>query len=384
MWELYCTSITDCTFEFAIGSEQLEEFVAAFTTDKNMYDEMISKIDVRNSDAYSIADKTRIHEVVQQEIGHDKLNSQVICMLRDWTLHTCEIKYQNLLQLQGLQNTQTLQALFNLACMYRQQKNNNGLEQFEICYENCVKFCGKSSKLTLTCMMQLGDNLSRRNESIVMGMSLLKECLQLCVDELGEDDILSMECLNNLANFYCTSFYRSAKDDESRYILREKALSLYEKCYNLRMKVYGEKDPQTVSTLIKLADCKMSSGLQADFDTAEKIFELCYEYRKELLGDSHIDTLAVYSELGYCQMTRENYATAEEIFERCLKFRNEKLGEFHRDTLQSMKDVAEAKEGLGKIEEAEDLFKNCLKKRRSILNDDHPEVTVLLKRLKDS
>jgi tetratricopeptide (TPR) repeat protein len=385
LWELYCTSKTDCKFEFAIGIGQLEEFIASFTTDKNKYDEMISQIDVRNSDAYSIDDKTRIHEVVQKEVGHDKLNTQVIGLLRDWTLHTCEKKYEQLLQLRGLQNIETLQALFDLACMYyRQQKNNYGLEQFQICYENCVETCGKSSKLTLTCMLQLGDNLSRCDESIESGISLLKECLQLCVNELGEDDMISMECLNNLANCYTTSFYRSA-NDESRHILRENAHSLYLKCYNLRKKVYGEKDPQTVCTLIKLADCKLSSGLQDDFDSAEKLFELCYEYRKDLLGDSHIDTLAVHSELGYCQMERENYDVAEGIFERCLKFRGEKLGEFHRDTLQSMKDVAEAKEGLGKLLEAEELFKNCLKKRRSIfLNDEHPEVMVLLNRFKDS
>ena len=79
-----------------------------------------------------------------------------------------------------------------------------------------------------------------------------------------------LNTINNMANVY---------DDKGDY---DKALEMYEKCLEGRMKALGEAHPSTLSTIDNMANVYYNKG---DYDKALEMYEKCLEGRMKALGE---------------------------------------------------------------------------------------------------
>ena len=77
-----------CAFEIIMTPSEEESFEAALLTDFDSIRTRISKIDVKNADAFEKADKETIWQLVSNEMGFVRVNEAVMAKLQDWLATT--------------------------------------------------------------------------------------------------------------------------------------------------------------------------------------------------------------------------------------------------------------------------------------------------------
>eukprot|EP00732_Lithocolla_globosa_P002077 Lithocolla_globosa_v1_NODE_1242_length_2746_cov_3.366035.p2 type:complete len:231 gc:universal NODE_1242_length_2746_cov_3.366035:1460-768(-) len=86
LWEIYSTASTNTTFEVAMPDEEQQNFLNALALDFGQINAMLTRVDIRNSEAWKEEDKERIFEVVKAMVGFTKLNQLIFNHLRQWLL----------------------------------------------------------------------------------------------------------------------------------------------------------------------------------------------------------------------------------------------------------------------------------------------------------
>jgi len=243
LFELYCTHDTKCRFEVAMGEEGFNAFVDALDGSKSSSEEvvnkMLTKIDVKRSEAFKPEDKEMIHETVERDVrgGLMKLNAVVLSLMRDWVLDVAE---KELKKRRDNSHSETLNLIANLADLYKHQGMYDKAEPLYV------------------------------------------ECLEKRKAVLGDSHPSTLSSLNNLAGLY---------DSQGKY---DKAEPLYVECLEKRKAVLGDSHPSTLSSLNNLAGLYDSQG---KYDKAEPLYVECLEKRKAVLGDSHPSTLSSLNNL---------------------------------------------------------------------------------------
>ncbi|KAK8139977.1 hypothetical protein PG984_000043 [Apiospora sp. TS-2023a] len=139
---------------------------------------------------------------------------------------------------------------------------------------------------------------------------------------------------------------------------------------SLRIKVLGEKHPDTIWSMASLA---ITYHEQGRYDEAEKIKVEVLGLRREVLGDKHPDTISSMASLATTYHAQGRYDEAEKISVEVLGLRREVLGERHPDTIRSMASLATTYHNQGRSEKAEKIKVEVLGLRREVLGEKHPD-----------
>lgn len=213
-----------------------------------------------------------------------------------------------------------------------------------------------TAKTVVMCQNRYNFNLYSVGQYEKM-MTCTKDTYDFALSQLGENDIYSLQALDNLANAY---------DNLKDY---DRAIELQGKCYEMRKEILGEKHPDTLRSLNNLADTYLTVKQYA---TARDLQKTCYYSRKEVLGPENIATLRSMNNYACTLEKNGEYDEAIIYREECYKIRCRVLGEDHPDTMHSLESMALAVFEQGKCDEALKMIQRCYEVRKHNLGEEHP------------
>ncbi len=143
----------------------------------------------------------------------------------------------------------------------------------------------------------------------------------------------------------------------------------YEKSLNIRRKILGSEDPETLASIHKMGALSVEQG---KYTQAEAYFREALEGRIRVLGHDHPETLKSANNLGAVLFNQRKLAEAEQYFRETLEGRRRVLGENHASTLASMSNLGGLLQVQGKLKEAEGYYSKALDVSRRINGNDHP------------
>ena len=158
-----------------------------------------------------------------------------------------------------------------------------------------------------------------------------------------------------------------ALEEKGDYNLAE---TMARKSLELREKVLGGKDLETLSSLCNLGQVLSRKGKNEE---AEKINRQALDGFEETLGMGHPYTLWSLNNLGLVLEDQGKYEEAEKAHRRALSIKEEKLGKEHFYTLRSVDNLGMVLDDQGKYEAAEELHRRALSAQEKIMGKEHPD-----------
>jgi len=197
-------------------------------------------------------------------------------------------------------------------------------------------------------------------------LPLAEKALKIRTEILGEKHPDTLTSLMNLANIYQNS---------GRL---EEALPLFEKGYRLKKELLGEKHPETLTILNSLAVIYQAIGR---LDETLPLYENGYRLSKELLGEKHPSMLTSLNNLAAIYYDLNRLEEALPLYENGYRLSKELLGEKHPQTLSSMNNLAMIYQGLGRLSDALPLFEKGYHLSKETLGEKHPSMLTSLNNL---
>ena len=134
LWEIFCTSITKSKFEIAICGDEESRFLDMISNDKDLFNDMISRIDVRQSESHFVEDKDKIFQVIKDTVGFNKLNTMVVICIRNWYISALRKRIES--QRSAMQAERLLLMLRAVAYMNR---DSSMFHEAEVCCLECLQ-----------------------------------------------------------------------------------------------------------------------------------------------------------------------------------------------------------------------------------------------------
>ncbi|MGO9271051.1 MAG: tetratricopeptide repeat protein [Terriglobia bacterium] len=142
------------------------------------------------------------------------------------------------------------------------------------------------------------------------------------------------------------------------------------KTLEIMRRVMGPENPDTLVSMMNLCRVYSDQGKHAQ---AETLYGQTVQIQRRVLGPEHPDTLASMMNLGWVYLDQEKYAQAEALFRQTLDIRLRVLGPEHPDTLASLVSLGWADNTQGKYAQAEALQNQALEIQRRVLGLEHPD-----------
>jgi tetratricopeptide (TPR) repeat protein/predicted Ser/Thr protein kinase len=142
-----------------------------------------------------------------------------------------------------------------------------------------------------------------------------------------------------------------------------------ERAIDLRTRVKGEQDPDTLSAMRDLAEIYVFLG---KFEPAQKLQSRVLEARRRLLGEEHVDTVDSMMQLAEAYQKGGRYAEAEPIAAKALELARRVLGEEHEGTMDALNELALVYVRENKYAAAEALFSKFVQTQTRLLGEEHP------------
>jgi tetratricopeptide (TPR) repeat protein len=160
--------------------------------------------------------------------------------------------------------------------------------------------------------------------------------------------------------------------------LYPEARTQLERALELRRRVLGAENPETLKTIRRLGQ---TATLQGKYPEAEALFRQSLEGQRRVLGPEHSDTLASMNNLAIAYSQEGKYAQAEPLYSQTLEIRRRLLGAEHPDTLRTMNNLALLYQRQGKYAQAEALYSQVLEIERRVLGPEHPNTLMAMNNL---
>ncbi|HEV3275511.1 MAG TPA: serine/threonine-protein kinase [Terriglobia bacterium] len=151
--------------------------------------------------------------------------------------------------------------------------------------------------------------------------------------------------------------------------LYPEARTQLERALEVRRRVLGVKNPQTLKTMGRLG---YTAFLQGKYPEAEALLTQTLKMQRRVLGLENLDTLLSMNYLGTVYRAEEKYPQAETLDRQTLEIRRRVLGPEHPDTLKSMGNLATVYQEEGKYAPAEALQTQTQESLRRVLGPEHP------------
>ncbi|KAJ7112081.1 hypothetical protein C8R44DRAFT_741810 [Mycena epipterygia] len=263
------------------------------------------------------------------------------------------LKRRNLL---GEDHHDTLEAMYWLACIYRNLGKFKEAEESEVVVLRQRKDgLGDNHPKTLHVMGNLAltyCNLGKLKESEELGVAVVEKQRNV----LGDSHLDTLQGMGNLAFTYLNLGKFKEAEELGVVVLGKRRILL------------GENHPDTLQTMGNLAAAYQNLG---KLKAAEELKVMVLDKRRNLLGDNHPTTLIAMVNLAVTYKTLGKLKEAEELEVVMLEKSRNILGENHPNTLMAIGNLAVTYQKLGKLKEAEQLQIVVLEKRRSTLGDQH-------------
>ena len=186
----------------------------------------------------------------------------------------------------------------------------------------------------------------------------LTKALPLLQKSVGEDDLRTIEVMNELA------LVHQAKGDH------KKVEELLEKVLSTRLLLLGNKHPDTLRAQMDLATLFRSQGI---FERAEELCSLALESLKETRGENDPDTIRAMNDLASVYLSQGKLTQAKSRFRSAFELSKIHLGEEHPETLKTAARLVRTEKELEEFDEAEELWTNTSEKMMKVFGGDHPE-----------
>ncbi len=151
--------------------------------------------------------------------------------------------------------------------------------------------------------------------------------------------------------------------------LYPRAQTLLARAVDIRRRVLGTRDPETLSSMDQLSRTFEARG---HYPEADKLARETLEIRRRVLGPEHPDTLQSTNTLAYVADAEGRYPEAENLARQALEIRRRILGPEHPDTLASMSVLAGVLVDDGRNPAAEKLYREILDIQSRLLGPEHP------------
>lgn len=360
IWELYCTIVTNSLFEVATSLQQREAFVFQIKHSPTaIINLMLSTIKTRNCEARSKDDQDRIQSIIETEVGFDQMDSLIFQKMREWVIWALR---QTIQEVQVITNqsesskSNETEELYHLklslgTLLYDQGKKNESELIFKDCLSIASKLFGESDVLTLTCMNKLANIYSSQSKDYPRAVSLLQHCIQ---HSNSENLLIRSNYINTLAGLY---------QNQGNY---EKAEGLLLSNYEAVRMEHGEEHHVTLILMNNLASLYKTVG---KYHQAKDLFLECCNICIKKFGPDHPDTLMAAFTLAGIHESLQDYIKAKNFYEDCLKRRSIALGEAHPDVLHAMNNLATVLTNLENYVEAETLYLKVLEKNKLVFGD---------------
>jgi non-specific serine/threonine protein kinase/serine/threonine-protein kinase len=217
----------------------------------------------------------------------------------------------------------------------------------------------------MTRMFKVSDPSEARGNSVTAREILDKSSADIKTS-LTNDPELQAQMMHVMGNVY---------DSLGLY---SRAHSLQQQSMEIRQRVLGPGNPETLQSMNSLANVM---GEEGNFAEAEKLHRETLEVQRRVLGPEHPDTLNSMNNLAADLSDEGKTAEAEKLDRETLVIRRRVLGREHPDTLSSMNALAVELTSEGHYEEAEKLDREALDIQRRVLGPEHPDTLLSMNSL---
>ena len=188
-------------------------------------------------------------------------------------------------------------------------------------------------------------------------MPLEQKCVEIRKRVLGPDNPDTLKSENNLAIL----FARLGHIPEAEKLARE--------TLDTSRRVLGPEAPLTLGSMSNLAILLDHEGRVAE---AEQLDQQTFEKSRRVLGPEHPNTLKSMMTLANVLWHEGKNAEAEKLDRELLDIRRRVLGPDHPDTLSTMNNLANVLDDEGRFADAEKLYRETLDIQRRVLGPEHP------------
>jgi hypothetical protein len=139
--------------------------------------------------------------------------------------------------------------------------------------------------------------------------------------------------------------------------------------YALSYDLAEQESEGKISLIYKCAKALLDDGR---YNESERLFGQVMETKMRVLGEKHPDTLTSMVYLASTFWNQGRWKEVEELEVRVIATNKRVLGEEHPDTLTSIYNLALTFKGRGRDEEAIGLISECIQRRTHVLGAGHP------------
>ena len=209
----------------------------------------------------------------------------------------------------------------------------------------------------MTSMFRVSDPSEARGNSVTAREILDKASANIDTG-LAKDPELQAQMMHVMGDVY---------DNLGLY---SRALPLEQRALEIRKRVLGPENPDTLKTQNNLAILLARSG---NYPEAEKLDRETVDTSRRVLGPDNPLTLGSTSNLAVLLDHEGRLAEAEQLDRQTLDASRRVLGPEHPNTLKSMATLANVVWHEGKYADAEKLDRELLDIRQRVLGPDHPD-----------
>jgi class 3 adenylate cyclase/tetratricopeptide (TPR) repeat protein len=239
---------------------------------------------------------------------------------------------------------------------------------------------------------------------------LFERALLIRKQRLGEDDLKTVSCANDLARLLRDQHEFTMAHDLYKYVLstREKVLGnehpdtatgmnnlaisfrdlkdflsarpLFERALSIREKILPADHPDVAQSLHNLATLLYAFG---DLPEARNLYERALSIQEKVLGLENASTALTLNNLAALLRNSRHYADAQRRYLKALSVREKVFGPDHPDTAQTLYDLALIVKSRRDIGAAKPLFERALSIRQKKLGHDHPDTKQTLDELRE-
>jgi predicted Ser/Thr protein kinase len=186
----------------------------------------------------------------------------------------------------------------------------------------------------------------------------LERAVELRTKVQGQEDQDTLTAMSDLADLYL---------DQGKFAA---AQALYTSVLQSRRRILGLEHPATLMSLGSLATVYEKQG---QWSQAEAIQSQALEISRRVLGEEHSDTLQAMLGLAIIHIREGQVPQAEVLDAKAVEILTRIHGEEHPETLEAMNNLAQVYELEGKHSQAERLQSHTLEIRRRVLGEEHPD-----------
>eukprot|EP00808_Paulinella_micropora_P028900 g31797.t1 len=324
LWEIFCTRLTEASFEICLSPTEVTDFEHALVKDFDSILGSLSRIDIKKAEAGKKEDQEKILAFVEgMEGGAHELNKAVLAKMRAWVVQAGRDALQ---AKEGQTDEAIVKLMDSVGTLIQDLGDLKGAEEFfRRSLEAREKMLGPEHMHTLASVNYLATLLCDQGK-LAEAEPLYRRALQ------GQEKTLGTEHPETLASWRAEPLFRRALRGEE--------------------KTLGAEHPETLTLVNNLAGLLYQQGKLAK---AEPLYRRARQGLEITLGAEHPHTLGSVYNLADLLEQQSKLAVAEALYRRELQGCEKALGAEHPDTLASVKNLVRFLEQQGKVAEAEAL-----------------------------